>query len=235
MARLAFRMPQINSAAGALAIALIAVSVVAAVFRPFLGLVALFPDAVLHGFVWQLLTYALVENSPMGVIFGALITWSIGGALEMTWGRRRMLLFVAGVVVLAAVFTVGLSLLVPSLVREGYPGGTVMTGALWVAYGLQIGRGPANFWGLPTTGNVLALIGVGFVFLNAAFAGLSTVIPSAFALLFTFLYTRGFRPSELWLRFRSWQLQRDLNKRASHLRSIDGGRNIGGDSDKYLH
>lgn len=111
-----------------------------------------------------------------------------------------------------------------------------MTGALWVAYGLHIGRGPANFWGVPTTGNVLALIGVGFVFLNAAFAGLSTVIPSAFALLFTFLYTRGFRPSELWTRFRSWQLQRELNKRSAHLRSIDGGqRNVGRDSDKYLH
>ncbi|MFT3714337.1 MAG: rhomboid family intramembrane serine protease [Archangium sp.] len=236
MARLAFRMPEIRSAAGALAIVLIAVSVLGALFKPFLVLTALVPEAVIHGFVWQLLTYAFVENSPTGVIFGALITWSIGGALEMMWGRRRMLFFTAGVVVLAAIFTVALALLVPALVREWYPGGTVMTGALWVAYGLQIGRGPANFWGLPTTGNVLALIGVGFVFLNGAFAGISTVIPSAFALLFTFLYTRGFRPSELWTRFQTWRLQRSLDKRSAHLRTIDGGRsNMGRDSDKYLH
>lgn len=236
MARLAFRMPEIRSAAGALAIALIAGSVIGALFKPVLVLVALVPEGVLRGFVWQLVTYAFIETSPMGVIFGALITWSIGGALEMMWGRRRMLFFLGGVVALAAAFTVLLSLVLPGLVREAYAGGTVMTGALWVAYGLHIGRGPANFWGVPTTGNVLALIGVGFVFLNAAFAGLSTVIPSAFALLFTFLYTRGFRPSELWTRFRSWQLQRELNKRSAHLRSIDGGqRNVGRDSDKYLH
>lgn len=236
MARLGFRFPTIRSTAGAMAIALIAVSVLVAIVKPLQVLLPLWPEAVLRGFVWQLVTYGFVEVSPMGVIFGALITWSIGTGLEQQWGRKRFLWFTFGVISLGAVFTVLLSLVLPDLVRSGYPGGTVLTGSLWVAYGLQIGRGQTNFWGAPVTGNVLALIGVGFVFLNAAFAGLSHVIPEAFALLATFLYMRGARPSELMVRFRSWQLERDLKKRSSHLRGIDGGRrNVGGDSDKYLH
>ncbi len=231
-----FRMPAIRSAAGAMAVAMITTSVVVAVVKSLAGFIALVPSAVLHGFVWELLTYGLVEISPMGVIFGALILWNIGGVLEQLWGRKRFLWFSFGIVVLSAIATVLLSLLVPAIVQQAYPGAMVLTGSLWVAYGLQIGRGQTNFWGLAVTGNALAAIGAGFVFLNAAFAGLSLVIPEAFGLFFTFLYVRGARPSELWLRFRSWQLDRDLKKRSAHLKGIDGGRrNVGGDSDKYLH
>ncbi len=236
MAQFNFRMPSIRSAAGAMAIGVIVTSILVAVIKPLGGFVALVPEAVLSGFVWQLVTYAFVEVSPMGVIFGAIILWNLGGVVEMTWGRKRFLWFSFGVTALAAVATVLLALAVPSLMRQPYPGGMVLTGSLWVAYGLQIGPRQTNFWGAPVSGNVLALIGAGFVFLNAAFAGLSTVIPDAFGLFFTFLYMRGAQPSVLWLRFRSWQLDRDLKKRSAHLKGIDGGRrNVGGDSDKYLH
>lgn len=231
------RLPSVRSAAAALAIGVIAVSVLAAVVRPLQLVLGLAPEAVTDRFfLWQVVSYAFLEVSPVGVIFGALITWSLGGALEAMWGRRRFLTFTFGVVALAALATVGLSLLAPALVAPLYPGGMVMTGALWVAYGLHLGRAQANFWGFPTTGNVLALIGAGFVFLNAAFGGLSMVIPEAFALLFTFLASRGVRPGLWWTRFRGWQLERDLKKRSRHLRSIDGGRRSGGaGSDKYLH
>jgi membrane associated rhomboid family serine protease len=230
-------MPEVRSAAAALSIAVIVASVLVAIVKPLGPFVLLVPDLV-HGsfFFWQLLSYAFVEVSPLGVIFGALILWSIGGAVEAMWGRRRFLLFTFGVTALAGAATVLLSLVLPRLVAGAYPGGSVMTGSLWVAYGLQLGSARTNFWGFPLTGNVLALIGAGFVFLNGAFGGLALIIPSAFALLFTFLSMRGAQPGQLWLRFRSWQLERDLKKRAAKLRSIDGGRrNIGGDSDKYLH
>jgi membrane associated rhomboid family serine protease len=236
MAQFNFRMPAIRSAAAVMAIAMIVTSVLVAVIRPLQTIILLVPELVASGYVWQLVTYALVEVTPIGVIFGAIILWSLGGFVEQSWGRRRFLLFSLAIVVLSAVATVLLSLLVPSLVRQGYAGATVLTGSLWVAYGMQIGRGQTNFWGMAVTGNVLALVGAGFVFLSAAFAGLSTVIPEAFGLFFTFLYMRGAQPSLLWLRFRSWQLDRDLKKRSAHLKGIDGGRrNVGGDSDKYLH
>jgi membrane associated rhomboid family serine protease len=236
MAQVSFRMPEIRSAAGAIAIAMIISSVLVAIFRPLAPFVLLVPELVAKGFVWQLVSYGLIERSPLGIIFGAIILWNIGGVLEMTWGRKRFLWFSFGIVTLAGLATVVLGLLVPALVRDGYPGGMVLTGALWVTYGLQIGRGQTNFWGLPVTGNVLAAIGAGFVFLNAAFGGLSMVIPEAFGLLFSYFYIRGAQPSQLWLRFRSWQLDRDLKKRSAHLKGIDGGRrNVSGDSDRYLH
>ncbi len=235
MAQLNFRMPAIRSAAGAMAIAVIVVSILAQ-FHALQQFIYLSPELMLRGYVWQLITYAFVEISPIGVIFGAIILWNLGGVVELTWGRKRFLWFCFGIVMLAGLSTLLLSLAVPALVQAAYAGGMVLTGALWVAYGMQIGHGQTNFWGLAVTGNVLALIGVGFVFLNAAFGGLSTVIPEAFGLLFTFLYMRGAQPGLLWLRFRSWQLDRDLKKRSAHLKGIDGGRrNVGGDSDKYLH
>ena len=235
MAQLNFRMPAIRSAAGAMAIAVIVTSILVAVVKPLQEIILLVPELVVRGFVWQLITYAFVETSPIGVIFGAIILWNLGGVVEMTWGRKRFLWFSLGVAVLAGIATVVVSLVVPGLMK-GYPGGMVLTGSLWVAYGMQIGRAQTNFWGLAVTGNVLALIGAGFVFLNAAFGGLATVVPEAFGLFFTYLYMRGAQPSLLWLRFRSWQLDRDLKKRSAHLKGIDGGRrNVGGDSDKYLH
>ena len=60
------------------------------------------PVAVLHGFVWQPLTYGFVGSSPMEIMFGALAIRSIGGALESTWGPKRLLTFSLTTTVLAA-------------------------------------------------------------------------------------------------------------------------------------
>jgi membrane associated rhomboid family serine protease len=236
VARAAFRLPSFRSLSAALAVAVVVVSVLAAVFRPLFGLLALQPADVLGSFfAWQLLTFGLLEVSPMGVIFGALITWSIGGSLESMWGRARFARFCGGIVLGAGVATVLLAWVLPSLVGSVYAGGGALTASLWVAYGLTLGRNQTNFWGMPVTGDILALIGAGFVFLGAAFGGLSPVLPDLFALLFTFLVVRvGLSPGFWWTRLRAWQLERDLKKRSSHLRSLDGGKG-GGGSDKYLH
>ncbi|MCC6333909.1 MAG: rhomboid family intramembrane serine protease [Myxococcales bacterium] len=236
MPRVMFQLPPARSAATVMAVTLIAASVAIAIFKPLATYTYLVPEAVFgRYFVWEVLTYAFVEATPLGVIFGGLIIWSIGGALEAMWGRRRFLWFSLGVVVAAAIATLLLSLAIPALVARGYPGGGALTGTLWVAYGLHLGRSQANFWGFPMTGNMLALLGAAFVFLNAAFSGLHTVIPEAFALLFTWFLLRVGGPGALLTRFRSWQLERDLKKRSAHLKSLEGGR--GGDrgSDKYLH
>lgn len=236
MARVMFRMPPMRSAATVMAVTLIAASVVVAIAKPLALYVYLVPEQVFgHFFLWQLLSYGFVEATPLGVIFGALIIWSIGGELERMWGRPRFLRFSFGILVSAGVATLLLALAIPTLVARGYPGGSVLTGALWVAYGLYLGRTQTNFWGFPMTGNMLALLGAGFVFLNAAFSGLHLVIPEAFALLFTWFILRVGGPGDLLTRFRSWQLERDLKKRSAHLKSLDGGRSNGRGSDKYLH
>ncbi|MHB8875718.1 MAG: DUF1751 domain-containing protein [Myxococcaceae bacterium] len=229
--------PEIRSAGAKLAIALIAGSLLFAMARGLGMWLVLTPGAVFGSFaLWQPLTYTFVETTPMGVIFGALITWSIGGALEQTWGPKRLVGFAIGVTVLAGLLTLALSYPVGALWKHSFAGGTVMTTALWVAYGLSFGHRQTGFWGMPVTGNVLALIGVGFVFLNGAFGGWLQIIPEAFALLLTFIYVKVGTPHMLWLRFWSWRMLRQQKARSKHLTVVGGDdRNTPKDSDRYLH
>ena len=46
------------------------------------------PLAVVHGEVWQLLTYSFVEQSILGVLFGMLTLWFTGSLLEPSFGGR---------------------------------------------------------------------------------------------------------------------------------------------------
>jgi membrane associated rhomboid family serine protease len=56
---------------------------------------ALAPSAVFAGEVWRLLTYAAVNVSIGGVLFGLLLFWSLGRELEPRWGSRRFAAFLA--------------------------------------------------------------------------------------------------------------------------------------------
>lgn len=230
--RFSLGLPPIRTVPAKLAVAL----VVGSLLNAFLPL-SLRPGDVLSKLtLWQLFTYAFVETTAMGVIFGALILWSIGGSLEQTWGTRRLLTFSLGVTVISALLTVALAPFVPLVSAMAFGGGTVMTSALWVAYGLSWGTRQTNFWGMPVTGNVLALIGVGFVVLNAAFSSIWVVIPSAFGIAMTFAFVKFNFPGGTWERFNSWRLRRQLDKRRNHLNVVSGDkRNMPNDSDRFLH
>jgi len=233
-----FAVPPIRGAGAQLAIAFLIVSVVTALGgKALVPYVALVPALVVEKyFVWQPLTYGFIETSPTGVIFGALILWSIGGSLEGYWGRRRFFTFAIATPTAAGLLLLALSPFLPAVQEVAFAGGTAMTSSLWVAYGLRIGRGQTNFWGLPVTGTVLALIGVGFVFLDGAFNGFLRELPAVFALALTFAYVQLRFPTAVIERIGSWRLKRQLSRRTGQLRVVsDGQRNTSGDSDKYLH
>lgn len=222
----------LESMAAKLAVGLVAGSVLFALTRNQLGpLLLLYPHSLFRSFaVWQPFTYAFIETSPMGVIFGALIIWSIGGNLEATFGPRRLLMLAVGCTAVAAVLTGLLAFVMP--VGAYYAGGNVMTSVLWVAYGLSFGRTQTNFWGLPVSGNLFAGIGLGFVLLNGAFAGFAAIIPDLVALVLAFLYVRGGTPRTLWLKLQHWRLQRQLRGRSKHLKVVRKDRS---DSDQFLN
>jgi membrane associated rhomboid family serine protease len=228
-------LPGLHGTASWLAVALVIGSVVWVLSRESIGeILRLVPGLVLHGYLWQPLSYAFIEDSAMGVIFGALIIWQLGGALEQTWGTRRMTAFALGTTVLAGVVTVLLALVAHQLLPIPFSGGWVMGSALWVAYGLSFGRRQTNFWGLPVSGNMFALIGVGFVFLNGAFSRFVAVVPAAVALLLTWVYLKVGGPSDWLLRMQSWRLQRQLRTRSKHLTLVSPDRNTPRDSDRFL-
>lgn len=53
-------------------------------------LLSLVPFAVMHGWVWQLATYALLHGSITHILFNMLSIWFVGSYLEMTIGTRRV-------------------------------------------------------------------------------------------------------------------------------------------------
>lgn len=230
--------------AARLAIAFVAGSVIRGLLQNSGGdWLLLVPQRVLTQFaIWQPLTYAFIDVSALGVVFGAIIIWSIGGTLEASWGGRRLLAFAIGVPAISAVLTVLAALVIPSLRSIHFAGGWVLAGSLWVAYGLAIGRGQANFWGMPLTGNMLALIGAGFVFLGIAIGPgplddkILASLPTLIGLGLAVAYSRGANPRILWLKLNAWRLARQLKARSRHLRVVgDDQRNMPRDSDRYLH
>lgn len=226
---------RINTMSARLAIALIVGSAVYFLSRS--DLLVLVPEFVLERMaLWEPFTYAFVASDPLGVIFGALVIWSIGGALELTWGPKRLFYVVVGCTALAGILTTLIALVDPRIHSLVFFGAWVMGSIVWVAYGVAHGRGQTNFWGIPVSGYVFALIGIGFVVLRALYArDWRPVAPEAIGIALVYVYLRLGSPRIWLLRFQSWRLQRQLKARSAHLRLIAKDRNTPRDSDRYLH
>jgi membrane associated rhomboid family serine protease len=228
-------LPGLETMSSKLALGLVAGSVMFLLTRNAQGTLLLLRPGTLGSFLWQPFTYTFIEVSPLGIIFGAIITWSIGGFLESLWGSRRLLLYALGATAVAGFLTALLGLVVP--VASAYTGGTVMTTLLWVAYGLTIGRGQTSFWGMPLSGNALAGIGAGFVVLSVLtsgggpLTGLLMNLPDVLALFLAFAYVRGASPKRLWLQLQHWRLQRQLRNRSRNLRVVSPER----PDDRFLN
>lgn len=228
--------PGMESLSAKLSIGLVAGSVLYLLTRNGLGNMLLLVPGFIGSFLWQPFTYAFIEISPLGIIFGAMIIWSIGGWLEGVWGAKRMLLVAVGATALAGFLSALAGLVLP--MGPAYTGGTVMTTILWVSYGLTIGRGQTNFWGIPLTGNMLAGIGAGFVVLSVLTSGRNPIegvllqLPEVFGLFIAYGYVRGGSPRKLWLHFQHWRLQKQLRNRARNLHVISSERP---NDDRYIN
>src|SRR5262245_41811600 len=99
---------------------------------PYLGLV---PVAVVHGAIWQLVTYNFL-HSPVAyshILFNMLTMWMIGGDLERHWGGRKYLTYWLVCGVGAGVFVA---------LAGGFRGVTIPTiGASGAIYGLLLAYG----------------------------------------------------------------------------------------------
>ncbi len=197
----------------------------------------LLPGAVFSGQLWQLLTWLPAAAPDVGsVIFSALIVWMTGGSLEGLWGARRYLRFLLVTVFLAGLLTLALGLVSERVASTFFFGGNLLSSVTWVGFGCAMWRSTLLLFGFPVTGRTFALLGLGFTLLNVVFTSPVVLAAHLFALALTFGYARFGLPASLFGRLSSWRLRRDLEKRSSHLRALDGGRrNVGSGSDKFLH
>lgn len=228
-----------HNSAHQLAIGMIALSVLHGLLGS--GLLLFSPAAVLGGFeIWRPFSALLIAVSPMEIIFGALIIYSIGGSLDQSWGKRRFLTVALGIPLLSELATLITFFLVPTNPFIAYHGASMIISTIWIAYGLRaaFSRQMLNFWGSPLRGETFALIGLGFVVLNAVFAGVVVVLPDLFAAGFTYLYMyrRGaLNLSEirrkLELAYYNWKLNK-LKKKAG-FRVVKGSRDDSDPDNRY--
>jgi membrane associated rhomboid family serine protease len=178
-----------HNSAHQLAIAMIAASVINAIF----GSMALLflPHQTISGLeLWRPFTALLIAVTPMEIIFGALIIYTIGGGLESSWGRNRFFFVALAIPFIAELITLLFFLALPSAPEMPYHGASMILSTIWIAYGLRaaFSRQLLNFWGAPIKGETFALIGLGFVVLSALFSSYLVVLPDLIAAGLTYLY-----------------------------------------------
>ena len=230
--RVRFGLPGMGSASTKLALAIVGVSILTAAASAHQWM-ALVPALTISNFaLWQPFTYAFIGMEPMEVLFSALIVWQMGSFFETTWGSKRTIVFALGTTFAAGVLTALLALVIPSLRLTAFGGAGVIASVMWVGYGLSFGKSQTNFWGMPISGYAFAGIGLLFIVLQAAFAGVRTVVPDVLAVGLAALYVRNGSPKVWWLRFQGWRLQRELKGRSKHLHIVN---NSSRESDRFLN
>lgn len=73
---------------------------------------ALRPSQVLHGMIWQPLTYMFFHGSISHFLFNMLTLWMFGTAVEQTWGTRRFTFYYLACGVFAGLTVVATNLAV---------------------------------------------------------------------------------------------------------------------------
>lgn len=101
------------------------------------GWFALVPNAVLHGHVWQILTYSFLHADPMHLLLNLLVLAFVGTDVESVWGRRKLLLYYFYCTTMAGLFYLMVQFLVSNPLYLSLP----MVGASGGIYGLLLAYG----------------------------------------------------------------------------------------------
>jgi membrane associated rhomboid family serine protease len=204
------------------------------------------PSDVLHGKLWQLVTYPFFTRDPISLLISALMLWMFAGTLERRWGIRRFLTFFFSAVVIAAVLTTVVLLPFPSMRAIPHAGMWTAIEAFCAAYALSFPNDQILLmFVVPIQARYLIHLAVGitvlFVIMGAG--PLASYLTPFFGLLAGIaLMSRTARPRQILLRMRVWWIDRKL--KARKLRVIRGipdddelpqARSGGRGSDGFLH
>jgi membrane associated rhomboid family serine protease len=132
---------------------------------------SLVPVAVVHGWIFQLVTYSFLHAGIWHIVFNMLWLWWFGATLEMDWGLKRFLEFYFFCVVGAALTTVAVSYtgmggVTPQTSTVGASGGVL---GILMAFGLL--HGDNEIWLFPIPFSIRAkyfVAGIAFITLIEA-------------------------------------------------------------------
>lgn len=176
--------------------------------------------AVLHGEVWQLVTYSFLHAGLLHLLFNMLALWMFGAQLEQDWGYNLFLQFYFFCVIGAALVTVAVSFtgllgVSPYTLTVGASGGIY---GLLLAFGMLHGDSQVMLFPLPFQIKAKYFV-IGIIFLalygalsSAHSMGQSTAYMAHLGgLLFGFIFLKfvprrgfGFATSERWYGMRNW-------------------------------
>jgi membrane associated rhomboid family serine protease len=127
---------------------------------------ALIPVDVMHGKVWQVVTYSLLHASLSHVFFNMLMLWFIGAYLEGDWGPRRFIECYTFCVVGAALVTIAISYThfpgtSPAIETVGASGGIL---GLMMAFGILYADQEMFLFPLPFRIKAKYLVGILVIF-----------------------------------------------------------------------
>lgn len=198
---------------------------------------ALTPTAVMHGAIWQLVTYSFLSGGIFQIVFDMLSLWFIGAYLETTYGTRWVteLYFIS--VVGAALTTIAVSYthifhLTPHAMTYGADGGIF---GLLAAWAVLMGDQKFLLFPLPISisAKYFVLIYI-LIALASVISGSSGLIYLAYlgGALFGYLYVKqaprrgyAFAASERAFSFRNgyyrWKRRRAARKFEVYMRKHD--------------
>jgi membrane associated rhomboid family serine protease len=183
----------------------------------------LYPERVWGGELWRLVTWAPIELSPLGLIFGCLLLYFIGPDLLRRWGTRRFFInFFAGAAVTGAIVCMGSWLLWASLGPIPYMGLWPMQEAMIIAWAaLFPDRQILLFFALPTAGRNLIGMTIAITVVMAALGGFPYYVPHFVAEAVALLYM-DVVPVRSWIaRARLAWFQRGYKRRTAKFTRID--------------
>jgi membrane associated rhomboid family serine protease len=178
-------------------------------------LTALIPEAVWRGQIWRLATWAFVEPSPIGLIFGCLVLYWFGGDLAREWGSRRFLTVYAGIALTASILTCLIARVDRAVLEHPYLGTWSIGAALVVAWGLWFpDRVIRIYFVLPIRGYVLAWATIAITVIFAVYSGWERYLPELCAEggMLAWLFRRSVL-SRFGKAQKSWQAKRAAGKR----------------------
>ncbi len=73
------------------------------------GYFELLPAAVIHGYVYQIVTYGFLHSGFLHILFNMLMLWMFGAQLESGWGKRQFYEFYFFCLIGAAMVTIAIS------------------------------------------------------------------------------------------------------------------------------
>lgn len=211
---------------GALLTVTVVTSVLAALgsrhVLPLFELGSLVPDRVLHGQVWRVLTWSVLEPSPLSLLFACLFLYWFGRDLAHEWGARRFLNVYLVLALVAGLGTCVVALFDRALLELPYVGSWPLAEAITVAWGLTFpDRIIRIYFVIPIRGLLVAWGTVALTVLFAIYSGWDRFVPNLLAegAMLAWLH-RGPAVS----RWRSWRRSQEAAARKARVRAKEGQR-----------